>query len=425
MLLFLLAVLQTNWVVTCVLLFFAICLSAYELVYYIERGNRVFADFLLSIQNSDFTRYNTIDKQGRSFGELKQAFNTIIDAFRQARIAKEEQYAFLQTVMSHISTGIVCFDETGDIKLVNDTALGILNLPSIRNINLLQKLRPELFEPLMNGNNEVIEATIKEEQQKLLLRSAVFKLQGQEHTLVLITNVKTEIDKAETEAWRQLLQVLTHEIMNSVTPISSLSDTIKVEFDKIIKQESFSTTELDDLSEGLSVIKNRSAGLISFVHQYKSLINVPKPVLKPTPIVDMLNRVQLLTMQYLQGQGINMVVVSPLQNAVINADVHMIEQVILNLLYNAADALKDIAAPRIVIACEERAGNIIITVSDNGRGVDKDIEDKIFIPFFTTKSQGTGVGLSLSKQIMHMHGGNIGVHSSSDTGTVFTLSFSK
>jgi signal transduction histidine kinase len=173
------------------------------------------------------------------------------------------------------------------------------------------------------------------------------------------------------------------------------------------------------------VIKNRSAGLFTFVHQYKSLINVPKPILKPTPITEMLNRVQLLIIQYLQGRGISLIILSPLQNVVIHADVHMIEQVMLNLLYNAADALQDIANPRIVIACEERADNIVITVSDNGRGIDKYIEDKIFIPFFTTKSEGTGVGLSLSKQIMHMHGGNIGVHSSPDTGTVFTLSFSK
>ena len=184
--------------------------------------------------------------------------------------------------------------------------------------------RPELFFSLTKGDNEIIEITTKGERLKLLLRSTNFKIQEKQYKLVLITNVNTEIDRAETAAWRQLLQVLTHEIMNSVTPISSLSETIKMEFDEMIREQSFKERELADLSEGLSVIKNRSAGLISFVHQYKSLVNLPKPVLKPLTVADMLNQVHLLTVQYLQGHGIRLTIIQPLKDVSILADRPMI-----------------------------------------------------------------------------------------------------
>lgn len=422
---FLLVVLRTSWIVTAVILFFIICIAIYELLRYIEDSNRNFSDFLLSIRSEDFTKQITNDKRGKSFEQLKDAFNTIIEEFHSIRIAKEEQFIFLQAIVSNLNTSIICFDETGTIKLLNDAAKKLFHIPEIQNTKLLEKINPDLFAYLKNESNEVIEMIINEEQLKLLFRSTHFILQEQAHKLVIITNIKSEIDQAETEAWQQLLQVLTHEIMNSVTPISSLSETIKTEFDKMIEQETFAHNDLNELSQALTVIKNRSEGLISFVHQYKSLINLPEPKLKSVSISHLMDHIKLLTQQYLMGRNIKLVIISALHNITIYADEQMIEQVILNLLYNAADALQNTTSPTITIGCEERKDAIILTVSDNGNGIDKAIEDKIFIPFFTTRVNGTGVGLSLSKQIMRLHKGNISVQTSSKTGTSFSLSFPK
>ena len=422
---FLLTIIYTDWIITCIFVFFAICFSVYELICYIENGNRNFSAFLLSIRSADFTRYSTADKRGKSFEELKEAFNIIVDQFQVARTDKEAQYTFLQAVIRSLSTAIICFDNNGEIKLINDAANQLLNIPSHDNIRHLEKSKPELFERLQSGDNEVIELIIKDERLKLLFRSTTFILQGHEHKLVLITNIKSEIDKAETEAWQQLLQVLTHEIMNSITPISSLSDTVKGEFDKMVDKRSFDNEQLDDLSEALSVIKNRSLGLISFVHHYKSLINLPSPVFTVLYVAAIIEHVQLLTEGHLQKRGIRLAIVNTPHNLCIVADVQMVEQVILNLIYNAADALYDADNPCITLAAEERTDHITLTIADNGKGIDKEIQDKIFVPFFTTKTNGTGIGLSLSKQIMQLHKGNISAGSSSKTGTIFTLNFPK
>jgi Signal transduction histidine kinase involved in nitrogen fixation and metabolism regulation len=422
---FLLTLLKTNWVVTSVILFLAICLAVYELIRYTEETNYSISSFLLSIRSGDFSKYETADNRGRSFAQLKEAYNTIIDEFQVARTEREAQYVFLQSIISHVSTAIICFDDDGKIKLLNNTAAQLLHIPELNDIRYLQKSHPELLQHILNSTNELIEINTKEEKLKLLLRATSFKLQGHGHKLVLITNVKGEIDRAETEAWQQQLQVLTHEIMNSITPISSLSDTIKSEFDQMVQQRNFQDEQLNELSEGLSVIKNRSIGLIDFVHHYKSFINLPTPTLRTVSVATLLENIQTLTTQYLEGKGIRLIILSPLRPLNIMADERLIEQVALNLLNNAADALQNIESPTITLSTEERDDIVMLNITDNGTGIEKDIQDKIFIPFFTTKINGTGVGLSLSKQIMHLHKGNMAVHSTPGAGTTFSLIFQK
>lgn len=419
--LFILVLLKTNWVITGIVLFIAIASVTYDLIRYVEAGNRNFSNFLLSIRSSDFTKYNIEDKRGRAFTELNYAFNAIIEEFRNARIDKEAQYTFLQAAIGNLNTAIISFDSTGEVKLINEAANSLLNISGLNHIKRLQLVSPELSEHLMKGHNEVVEVTIKGERLKLLLRFTSFKLRDLDHKLVLITNVKTEIDRAETEAWQQLLRVLTHEIMNSVTPISSLSDTIKNEFDEIVNHRAFDKDRLNDLSNGLSVIKNRSGGLITFVQHYKSLIDLPTPEFNMISVTTMLERIGLLAGQHIRDRGINFSVVTPIRPFMITVDERMMEQVILNLLYNAADAVQSTPSPNIVLAAEEREYRTLITVQDNGPGIEAEILDKIFIPFFTTKTNGTGIGLSLSKQIMHLHKGSIDVNSILHKGTNFSL----
>jgi len=417
------AVLQKQWIATSLVLSFIICFVVVSLLRYVERTNSEFSDFLQSIRSADFARYNEDDKRGTSFSALKQAFNTIVEEFQTTRIDKEAHYVFLQTVVSNVNTAIISFDSKGDIKILNRAAQELLDLPFLDNIHQLSRINRELYNSLASGANEILPISVQEKRLKLLFRSASFRIQDNEHRLILITNVKPEIDRAEVEAWEQLLHVLTHEIMNSITPISSLSGTIKDHLNSMIKDDVRDGEMLHDMAEGLQVIENRSAGLIAFVNNYKTLITLPEPDLQRISVGKLFDRLLVLTGRHLEQKGVTLKIESGGRLLFIIADDGLIEQVLLNLIYNAADAVAGCMEPRIVLSAGLQNEKTTIRISDNGAGIDPDIMGKIFIPFFTTKNTGTGIGLSLSKQIMHQHNGSIDVYSTSGKGSVFTLSF--
>ena len=412
---------KTSWVVTPLVIGIIAWIVIVDLVLYVEKGNKEFTDFLLSIKNSDFSKYNAADKRGGSFVELKKAYNTIIDEFQSTRIDKESQYTFLQTALEHLNTAIICFDRTGEVKLINEEAKILLHSPYLFNINILQKANPTLYERLQGNTNEVLEIDINGEHLKLLFRSTAFKLQNVEHKLISIQNIKTEIEQKEIEAWEQLLRVLTHEIMNSITPISSLSATLKEKMDAI-PATTANTESLDDVKQGLDVIENRSNGLVSFVHHYKSLITLPAPDFKQVSVKQVFERARLLTEKQLEEKGI--AIDFDIKNDfMIQLDINLVEQVLINLINNSADALSTTAEPLIVLSASRFNNKTVIRIADNGQGIDKEMLSRVFIPFFSTKKKGSGIGLSLSKQIMHLHGGSINVNSEPHVGTVFNLEF--
>lgn len=417
---------KATWVVTPFVLFLVICGMVVEFIQYVEKTNREFSDFLLAIKSADFTKYSATDKRGRSFSEFRQALNVIIDEFQAARIEKEANYAFLQTVVEHVDTAIISFDDKGEIKLMNGAAKKLLHTPYLRNIYALRQLNNDLCEHITNvqGNSEpVFETEIKGEKLKLLTRAASFKIQGIEHKLLSIQNIKTEIEHTEIEAWEQLLHVLTHEIMNSMTPISSLSSTLKKKIDGLKERDRVDVDTMSDMSQGLQVIENRSIGLVDFVNRYKSLINLPAPDLRQITTKELFERVRLLTAEQLQGKGITLQISPELKETWLTIDTNLIEQVLLNLVNNAADALATTANPVINLSSNMVNDKVIVFVSDNGEGIPADNLSKIFVPFFTTKKKGSGIGLSLSKQIMRLHKGSISVSSNGGGGIVISLEF--
>ncbi len=404
----------------------AIFASIAELVYYVESANRELSLFLLSIKSSDFSKLGVKDKRGRSFAELKKAFNIIMEEFQQVRIEREENYVYLQAIVGHLNTAIISFDKNGSIKLMNEAAKVLLNVPFAKNILTLKSIDPKLYDTLSNiqqGKSTVLETMILGEALQLSMRSTIFSIQGVEHKLVSIHNIKTEIENTELEAWEQLLQVLTHEIMNSITPISSLSSTLKKKTDESLSHKSMDTDTMDDLAQGLRVIEKRSLGLMNFVHDYRSLTHLPSPVFKIISVNDLFTRIQTLKQKELQEKGIELNIRSEYTPTNITADPGLIEQVLINLVNNAEHALQNTQAPMIDLSVTTLNDKTIITVKDNGAGMDKGAQSKIFIPFFTTKQNGSGVGLSLSKQIMRMHNGSIDVLSTPGGGSAFSLVF--
>jgi two-component system, NtrC family, nitrogen regulation sensor histidine kinase NtrY len=414
-----------GWIITPVIILLTVGVSVTELVFYVEKTNREFTDFLLSVKSADFSKYNTSDKRGKSFSEFKEALNIIIDEFQAARIDREAHYTFLQKIMEHLNTAIISIDSTGEVKVINEAAKQLLHNPYLVNINSLQQSNLPLFNYLASlqpGRNPIFEIEVKGERLKLSARYTAFKIQGIEHKLISIQNIKPEIEATEIETWEQQLHVLTHEIMNSMTPISSLSSTLKKKMEVVVNDLAFNEEVADDLSKGLQVIENRSNGLANFVNHYKSLITLPVPSFKPVQAKDLLDSIHTLTSRQLQEKGIRLLIAnkSPIT---ISIDADLIQQVLINLVNNASDALSGTNEPVIKLSAELANGKPVITVADNGEGISNEVMNKIFIPFFTTRTKGTGIGLSLSKQIMRLHNGSISVKSTEGQGTVFLLEF--
>ncbi|RYD57591.1 MAG: ATP-binding protein [Sphingobacteriales bacterium] len=413
---------RTGWVMTPVILGVALVICVAELIHYVEKTNRDFSDFLLSIKGSDFSKFSEEDSRGSSFSRFRAASNTIIDAFHDVRIDKEAHYTFLKAVVEQVGTAIIAFKDDGTITLMNDAAKKMIGISLLGSIKQLQYADPALYRYLTAGKHEVLELNVQGQQLKILARSTVFTINGVANTLILIQNVTTEIERTETEAWEQLLHVLTHEIMNSITPISSLSATIKSKVDEWQLHKQIDDETIEDMSYGLQVIGNRSTGLMNFVHHYKSLINLPAPFLAPVLIASLFERLQVLTEHRMREQGIALHVHCP-ADAVKQMDENLVEQVLINLLNNACDALAGQQDAIIELVAEQQGDILVTRVGDNGPGIERDLLSKIFIPFYTTKKLGTGIGLSLSRQIMVLHHGTINVQSAPGKGTVFTLIF--
>lgn len=416
---------KTSFIIVPFILILLSVLVTIHLVFFIEKTNRDFTDFLLAIKNSDFGKHTVSNTNGKSFARLKSAQNMIIERFQQVRLDNEAHYFLLQTVVEHVKTAIIAYNETGHLVLLNESAKTLLQIPELKNISSLKHALPALYQSLVSttaGNNPILELEREGGKLKLLVKASDFSINHNRHKLISITNIETEIDHAELLAWEKLIHVLTHEIMNSITPVSSLSSLLKDKAEQaLITYEN--NEQIRDIAEGLNVIEKRSNGLVDFVNNYKALTVLPKPELILLDASQLFLRIKTLKHMELTQKGINFTL--KLQSLPIRflADQNLVEQVLINLLNNAADACAGQANPEISLLALKKDGHVILSVKDNGAGIPTENLGRIFIPFFTTKKTGSGIGLSLSKQILRLHKGTIFVTSSPGKGTEFTMSF--
>jgi nitrogen fixation/metabolism regulation signal transduction histidine kinase len=403
----------------------------YALVRYVEKTNRDLTRFLQSIQYSDFSQTFIDDGLGSSFETLRKAFNEVMNAFRKTRTEKEEHYRYLQTVVQHIGIGLVAFQPSGEVELINTAAKRLLRVPHLKNIKSLESWSKPLVSTLLKLKSKE-KALVKVEDSNELLHLALYateyKLRGQNFSLVSIQNIHSELEEREIEAWQKLIRVLTHEIMNSITPIASLASTIneliKESYEMRSSEENIDAESLTDIRHASQTIQKRSQGLLHFVDAYRNLTLVQKPNFQIFAVKELFARVEKLMQTNIKDKSINFEVSIEPQSLELAADPELIEQVLINLLLNALHAVKGRKKAQIDLDARlDGRGKILLQVKDNGPGIPEENLEKIFIPFYSTKEGGSGIGLSLSRQIMRLHNGFIGVHSDPKVETVFTLRF--
>jgi nitrogen fixation/metabolism regulation signal transduction histidine kinase len=403
----------------------------YALIYYVEKTNRDLARFFEAIKHADFSQSFTGAGLGSSFDHLKAAFSEVIEAFRRARAEKEENFRYLQTVVQHVGIGLLSFTPEGEVGLMNTAAKRLLKIPHLRNIKSLKDFSKPLVENLLqmrSGEKALIKVEDKNELLHLAIYATELKLREQHFTLVSIQNIQSELEEKEMEAWQNLIRVLTHEIMNSVTPIASLASTVNnLLTNSNGDQKSGKEISADSVSEmrgALQTIQKRSEGLLHFVDAYRSLTKIPKPNFKIFPVAELFDRGQQLMRPQVSEKAVKFSAHVEPASLELTADPQLIEQVLINLLLNAIQAVENQPDGRIQLnARMDERGRVVIQVIDNGPGIIEEVRDKIFIPFFTTKQDGSGIGLSLSRQIMRLHRGTITVRSEPNVETVFALRF--
>ena len=419
-------ILQTSYYAATLIVAALIVYQFTSLIAYVEKTNRDLTRFLDAIKYSDFSQTFAHTGLGSSFNELKAAFNEVIEKFQKTRAAQEEHFRYLQTVVQHVGIGLIAFNSEGEVSLLNNAAKRLLNVSHLKNIKSLagssEKLVEALFR-LTSGQKALIKLKQHDQLMQLAVYATEFKLQHQRYTLVSLQNIGAELEEQEMEAWQKLIRVLTHEIMNSITPISSLASTAN-ELLKDVVANGEAWDSLDDISNALQTIRNRSEGLSNFVDAYRNLTRIPRPNFQIFPIQGLFERIIMLMRTQAAAGKVDLRSEIRPASLELTADPELVEQVLINLAFNAIQAVAEQLDARVILSARmDERGRVLIQVEDNGPGILPEVLDKIFIPFFTTKKGGSGIGLSLSRQIMRLHRGTISVQSEINTRTVFTLRF--
>lgn len=434
-LLLLLVLFRTDWYITAFCIFLLIAFQLYDLIHFVERTNRDISSFLQAMRHSDFTqRFATVGVNA-SYRQLYQSFNDISEAFSKVKSEKESHYHYLKAVVEQAGVGILSFDEEGEVQLLNHVTKELLHVPHLRHISKLERLSPELVQALYSiGHQEkrMLQVQVKGEEVQLNLLATELVVQGRQLKIVTLQNLRQELEEQELQTWQKVIRVLTHEIMNSVTPLVSLTATVHqlLRQEVIARQaagEAVDPEVLEDMEAGLQTIEKRSAGMLHFVQNYRRLMRLPASELKPVALHELLRQVHTLLQHNHGNEHTNLKVYLPDERLHVWADTEQLEQVLINLVKNAMEACRHVAQPQVELLAYEpdtERDKVRITVTDNGPGIPADVLDKIFIPFYTTKKQGSGIGLSLSKQVMRQHGGAIQVQTQPGQ-TVFTLTLRK
>ncbi|HNP95809.1 MAG TPA: ATP-binding protein [Cyclobacteriaceae bacterium] len=403
----------------------ALIISIIELIRYVDKTNRDLTNFFLAISQKDFTTTYSEQGKGASFSKLYSALNHITNQFRSISEEKEAQYIFLSLLVEQIRVGILSVDQHGEIHLINQTMKRFLANPNVKNLDDLEVNDGDLaaaFRDAKPGDSHVVKKTIDGKIAPLTMLVSEISIRDKHFKLISVQDIRNELEANELEAWQRLIRVLTHEIMNSVSPIISLTATLsKLVTTRNEAKVGFSDPDRNTLQKGMEAILSRSKGLHHFADAYRSLTRLPQPQFQEVSVSDFIEKLLLLFDEEIKQKGIS-VSRSADPHLKMTADPELLEQVFINILKNAIEATDGQPSPTIAIDASLAMDNrVIIMLRDNGPGIEKDVLDKIFIPFFTTKKSGTGIGLPLSKQIVQIHRGELSIQSEVNAGCVVRL----
>lgn len=396
------------------------------LIYDVSRMTRTLKVFMESLRYLDKVRVQK--GSGQLFEELDRVYNEILGVIHKVELEKESNRQFFKSVIDNAGAGIVVFDDTGNILTVNKAFKTLFGIRHPGNIKVLSAVSSQLPDVLMNtkpGQQKLLRITVNTEAVSLWLKMVRIRMNEKIIRLASVQNIQHELEDEEVEAWQKLIRVLTHEIMNSVTPVNSLTNTIIRMLEMNGKPRDIADIDestLANVLEGLHSIEKRNKGLIAFVQSYRSLTRIQKPTFTEFDVNELMLRIARLVKHETEVKNISLIVNSHRTRLMLNADEKLIEQVLLNLINNAMHAVRDVEKKDIQISGRSTTDEISIEVSDSGEGIPAELISNIFIPFFTTKEEGSGIGLSLSRQIMRIHSGSITVRSTPGE-TIFTLKF--
>jgi two-component system, NtrC family, nitrogen regulation sensor histidine kinase NtrY len=401
-----------------------------NLISYLNRTNRNIKFFFDSVRNDDSNLSFPVDNKTTSLRELNRSMNRVNQQIQHLKIENRQQEQYFRKILEHLGTGIITYNNKGFIFHANSAAKRLLSLDVLTHLQQIEKIDKKLFlilKDLKPFERHLVALNTKQGEIQLSLKSTSFGLDNNELIILSIQDIKHELDEKEVDSWMRLIRVLMHEIMNSITPITSLSESLSTIYrsgDKPVSPEEVTEKTIATTLQGLNVIREQGKGLMEFVESYRKLTRIPKPELKPFKVSDLYSRVKILTDSLDKGANSEIYFNSEDPDLEIFADENLISLILINLIKNAVEANEKNPECKIIInALLDHENNPEICVSDNGPGISKENLEEIFIPFFTTRENGSGIGLSISRQIMGAHGGTLKVRSIPGKETVFCLNF--
>jgi nitrogen fixation/metabolism regulation signal transduction histidine kinase len=408
----------------------ALLIETISLIYFLTGIKKDLQRFVDAVKNEDSTLLFGHKNRDRFLREIHEGFNEIMRDFKLVRKEKELERQFFQNTVEHVNIGLLAINEKEEIKLINKALKDMFHLETLNNFQKLASVHkdlPDLLLTMKDKDENAIKLLLNNEMSTVSIKATTIKMENQVVRIFSFQDISRQINRSEVEAWQKLIQVLRHEIMNSISPIRIMSgnllNIVRHLNQSFSKSNQSANEEFSRLSEGLSTIRKRSSGLSDFIEKYRSLTKIPEPSFSHINVPGLFQHVTNLMKEQLNKNNIESEVKTTPKQLTITGDEKMLEQVLLNLIKNAMEAVRANDHGKIILEAKENNEETTISIRDNGPGIPADQLDKIFIPFYTTKEDGSGIGLSFSRQIMHLHGGSIKIQSEKNTGTEVVLSF--
>ncbi|MBB5646798.1 sensor histidine kinase [Pedobacter cryoconitis] len=410
--------------VSCILL-----ISIISLYNYINQIRADIKRFILAVKTRDHTLNFRNKSTKGSFPDLYSSFDDIIKTHKDIQLEQDAMFQLIKTILQQVPVGVIVLKDDNttpdqaEISFFNEAAAALLKVPAYKYWHRLKQHLP-LFateiERIEKGGKRFLELKIQDKLIQLSTEVIPINLYNTNYRIISFQNIKDEIEQKEIEAWNRLIGVISHEILNSITPISSLSDTINA---MVSDKDSLNKEELEDLKPAIQAIKRRSIGLLDFVKDYRLIAELPTPELESHSIGEILQHIQILMQPFASAKNVKLSVGQTSSKITVNVDLKLVEQALINLITNSIHALEDINNPQIEIDYRLEQNKLFIDVTDNGKGIEPELAEKIFVPFFTTRKNGSGIGLTITRNIMKMHYGNLEVSSIPHEKTIFSLVF--
>jgi two-component system, NtrC family, nitrogen regulation sensor histidine kinase NtrY len=402
-------------------------LQAVLVVHFVHRTNRELTRFLGAIRYDDFQQSFSMGELGQSFADLKVAFEEVMVRFREARLDREAQRRYLEALVEHVPVAILALHDDGAVELLNNAARRLLNASATTAVDKLVVYGAAFQRDIAQsktGERTVTRIELDGVQRHLILSTTQITVTGAVIRLVTLQDIQSELDWNELSAWQDMARVLSHEIMNSLTPIASLARTADEMVDDLAKRVGVEDELVADIHSAIHTLARRSDGLMRFVRSYRQFTQMPPPSLRPLGLREYFQRLEKLLLTEWAGRGVELHVAPPANGLTVLADDSLLDQAVINLLRNAADAAAASQTPRVWLDARlSDRGRPVIEIGDNGPGVDEGLGEKIFLPFFTTKPEGSGIGLALARQVMLVHKGAITASARPGGGALFRLTF--